>query len=168
MKKIILVLTVVLLASIFSMSAFAANEENKEKNLVLKLGMGELGFETKITGNYTFVGGVGIAYDFHEEAFSNWFGAAVRYYYNLEKLKNKGERINKFAADYVTLEYKRRTYPFLGDDISNAHFIGIGWGFQRNLGKVFQYGIEGLWGVNFQDHSGKLHANVNVFFGLAM
>ncbi|MEM6264625.1 MAG: hypothetical protein AAGI38_19085 [Bacteroidota bacterium] len=56
----------------------------------------------------------------------------TRYYYNLNRRKKKGKRIDLFSANYIGL-----ALPYLASTSLSERLYGIGpvWGFMRNFGK---------------------------------
>jgi hypothetical protein len=149
MKKYIIISLLILALGTPSLAA----QVKENKNVVFRLSLLSPGggMEFGLKDNFSFLaqGGVGINIESKDEfkvKFPLYAFISPRYYYNLNKRKEQGKRVDKFAANYVGVIIG---HVFKATDIDQWTFIGPIWGLQRNIGKTgyfdFNIGLEVLF-----------------------
>lgn len=169
MKKFLFVLLITLTAC--SASLLAQGNKNFVPRLnALPLGAGAE-FRIKDSFNiYTELGlGINIAIK-DNTVKANYpliLGVNPRLYYNIQKRKNQGKRVDKFSGNYVGISFNKILSSWGSPDLELAASIAPVWGLQRNIGKSGYYNLGIGLGVNFWKDKTTLLLGGSIALGFA-
>ncbi len=145
MKK--LVLSLICLLVLFSLQAQTARTVKTHN---IKLSAMKLGYayehplgDKVVLNSELFIGGF-FGYDMFQGDY--WrvvpsFRLEPRYYYNFEKREEKGKKVFRNVANYISLSMDYVPSMGVGSDIQYDSFLMIGpkWGIRRMMGKHFLF-----------------------------
>ena len=139
------------------MGIWAYNESKLSNKIALR---SEIGFDSRVWG--------GAIYDKTGFLMTPVITAEPRWYYNLDRRKNKSKNINGNSGNYVAL---RTNYHPNWFTISNYNNVTVRnsiaviptWGIRRNIGKHFNYetGV-GIGYYHFFDNQVKYNRNNDI------
>ena len=117
--------------------------------------------------------GTGFAYrNFNgnsEYGIYSYIEAGYRYYYNLEKRKNKGKNISRNSGNYIALtSLLTNGDPIIGNLKTSIDYYGrVGpvWGFQRTYTSNLNLGLELGLGYGFDNLDEALSTIINFRLG---
>ncbi|NIM16122.1 MAG: hypothetical protein GTO45_29315 [Candidatus Aminicenantes bacterium] len=170
MKRSTFIPLITLILLTCSLSLVAQEKENK--NTVFKLSLIPLGggVEFRLKDSFTLLGqvGVGMSIEVKENdsrvIFPFYASISSRYYYNLNKRKAQGKKVDKFAANYVGVILMS---VFKSSTVERRFSIGPVWGLQRNIGKKGYFDLNFGFLVNFMEDETKFGGQLGFGFGLA-
>jgi hypothetical protein len=169
MKKFLFAFLITLLASSASLSA----QDNK--NFVSKLNAFPLGggVEFRIKDSFTVYSGLGLGLNFayKDNTFKAnaplFLGVNPRFYYNIQKRKSQGKRVDKFSGNYVGISFVKGLTSWGSPDLELIASIAPVWGLQRNIGKSGYFNLNVGLGANFWKDKTTLSVGGAIALGLA-
>jgi hypothetical protein len=169
MKKVILFF---LMAVVLVISAPSLTAQEKEKNSVFKLSLIPLhgAYEVRARGHFTLVAQAGLGFnveikkDATKSSFPRYVLFGARYYYNEDKRRDQGKRVDKFAANYLGIIVMNM---FESPGFEKRLALGPVWGLQRNIGKngfwEFAAGLE----YNFMEGKDTFGGHLGISLGFS-
>jgi len=169
MKKFLFVFLITLTACSASLLA------KDNKNFVPRLNAFPLGagVEFQVKDRFTLYTGLGlginIAYKDNKVKanYPLFLAASPRYYYNIQKRKNQGKRVDKFSGNYLGISFIKTLSSWGSPDLELVASIGPVWGLQRNIGKSGYYNLGIGFGANFWKDSTSLFVGGSITIGFA-